>query len=240
MKGVILAGGSGTRLGILTKVVNKHLLPIYDKPMIMYPLNTLINMGIKSIMIVTDKGKASDFMKLLGSGKEYNVRFTYGLQDEPAGISNAIYIARDFANDSEITVILGDNIFFNKIPPINNKNNNTLLFLKRVNDPKRFGVVKLNHKKIIDIIEKPKDDDSKLIVTGLYKYPPDVFEKIESLSKSERNELEVTDLNKIFLKENRLDYKIIKSSWYDAGTVESLIRVQNKARELSIKNKKIH
>ena len=181
MKGVILAGGTGTRLGILTKVVNKHLLPIYDKPMIMYPLNTLINFGIKSIMIVTDKGRAGDFMKLLGSGREYGVKFTYGLQDDPAGIPDAISIARDFANNSDIIVILGDNIFFNNVSYTDNKKNIATLFLKKVKDPKRFGVAKFDGNKIVDIIEKPEDDFSKMVVTGLYKYPPDIFEKIESL-----------------------------------------------------------
>ncbi len=238
MKGVILAGGTGTRLGILTKVVNKHLLPIYDKPMIMYPLNTLINFGIKSIMIVTDKGRAGDFMKLLGSGREYGVKFTYGLQDDPAGIPDAISIARDFANNSDIIVILGDNIFFNNVSYTDNKKNIATLFLKKVKDPKRFGVAKFDGNKIVDIIEKPEDDFSKMVVTGLYKYPPDIFEKIESLSKSERNELEVTDLNKILLQENRLNYKIIKNAWYDAGTVESLIQAQNMAKKLSINHKK--
>ena len=237
MKGVILAGGMGTRLGILTKVVNKHLLPIYDRPMIIFPLQTLISMGIKSIMVVTDRRRTGDFMNLLGSGRDYGVRFTFGLQDKAAGIADAISVARDFANDESITVILGDNIFLGLDMQFEYTNNSAKIFLKRVDNPERFGVAYLENGQIIDLLEKPKTFVSNLAVTGLYQYPPDVFDLIDTLSPSERNELEVTELNKVFLKQRRLQYKIIESEWIDAGTVESLFEAQTRVRGYLLSSK---
>lgn len=230
MKGVVLAGGTGTRLGLLTKVVNKHLLPIYDRPMIMFPLQTLAYLGLQSIMIVTDKRRAGDFMNLLGSGKDYGLRFTYGLQDEAAGIANAISIARDFASGESITVILGDNIFLGLQSKLIYPQNFAKIFLKRVQDPERFGVAKIRNGTVVDIIEKPQNYESDLAVTGLYQYPPDVFELIDTLLPSKRNELEVTELNKIYMKQNRLGYELIESEWIDAGTVDSLYEAQTLLR----------
>lgn len=234
MKGVILAGGTGTRLGVLTKVVNKHLLPIYNRPMIMFPLQTLASLGIKSIIIVTDKHRAGDFMNLLGSGRDYGLRFTYGLQDKAAGIADAISVARDFASGDSITAILGDNIFLDFQSKSSRPKNFAKIFLKKVKDPERFGIAKVENRRIIDIIEKPKNFESDLAVTGLYQYPPDVFELIENLLPSERNELEVTELNKIFLKQNRLSYEVIGSEWMDAGTPESLFEAQTIVRKYVI------
>jgi glucose-1-phosphate thymidylyltransferase len=237
MKGIILAGGTGTRLGVLTKVVNKHLLPIYDRPMIMFPLQTLISMGIESIMVVTDRGRTGDFMNLLGSGRDYGVRFTFGLQDKAAGIADAISVARDFANEDPITVILGDNIFLGLSKQLQYTNNFAKIFLKKVNDPERFGVAHLENGEVVDILEKPKTFVSDLAVTGLYQYPPDVFDLIDTLSPSERNELEVTEVNKIFLKQRRLQYEIVETEWIDAGTVESLFEAQTKVRSYLINGK---
>ena len=237
MKGIILAGGTGTRLGILTKVVNKHLLPIYDRPMIMFPINTLISLGIKRIMIVTDRGRTGDFMNLLGSGRDYGVRFTFGLQDRAAGIADAISVARDFANEDPITVILGDNIFLGLSKQLQHKNNIARIFLKRVNDPERFGVAHLEKGEVVNIFEKPKTFISDLAVTGLYQYPQDVFDLIDTLSPSERNELEVTELNKVFLKQRHLQYEIVETEWIDAGTVESLFEAQTKVRSYLLNSK---
>ena len=236
MKGVILAGGRGTRLGLMTKVVNKHLLPVYDRPMIMYPIATLKSMGITSIMIVTDKSRAGDFMNLLGSGREFGVHFTYGLQDNAAGIADAISISKDFAGSESITVILGDNIFIDFSTEAQSMPNYAKIFLTKVDEPERFGVVHVLDGKIVDIIEKPKEHVSNLAVTGLYQYPPDVFHLIDNLSPSERKELEVTALNKEFLKLNRLDFEIIDSYWIDAGTVESLFEAQMKIRNHTVEN----
>ena len=236
MRGIILAGGVGTRLGILTRVVNKHLLPVYDRPMIMFPIQTLVSLGIKSIMIVTDKRRAGDFMNLLGSGRDYKVRFTYGLQDQAAGIADAISVARDFASGENVSVILGDNIFLGFRNKVSSPTNRAKVFLKKVKDPERFGIASLQNGNVVDIVEKPPTPKSDLAVTGLYQYPPDVFDLIDILTPSERNELEVTELNKIFLEQKRLDYELIESEWIDAGTVESLFEAQVKVREYLVNN----
>ena len=237
MKGIVLAGGTGTRLGVLTKVVNKHLLPIYDRPMIIFPIRTLISLGIKSIMIVTDRGRTGDFMNLLGSGRDYGVRFTFGLQDKAAGIADAISVTRDFANEDPITVILGDNIFLDLNKQLQYKTNFAKIFLKRVSDPERFGVAHLEKGEVVDILEKPKTFISDLAVTVLYQYPPDVFDLIDTLSPSERHELEVTEVNKIFLQQRRLQYEIVETEWIDAGTVESLFEAQTKVRSYLLNGK---
>lgn len=235
MKGVILAGGTGTRLGILTKVVNKHLLPIYDRPMILFPIQTLTSLGINRIMIVTDRARTGDFMNLLGSGRDYGVRFTFGLQDKAAGIADAISVARDFANGDFITVILGDNIFINLGITLNQEHNCAKIFLKKVKDFERYGVASVQNGEIIDLIEKPKSKISDMAVTGLYQYPPDVFDLIDTLSPSARNELEITELNKLFLREKRLHYEVIESDWIDAGTVDGLFEAQLKIRNYLLK-----
>ena len=232
MKGIILAGGIGARLGVLTKVVNKHLLPIYDNPMIYFPIRTLTRAGITSIMIVTDRRRAGDFMTLLGSGRQFGARFTYGLQDEASGIADAISISRDFADDGGLTVILGDNLFLGPMKINYNIGSNARVYLAKVNDPERFGIATLDrNRKIKDLIEKPKKPISNYAVTGLYQFPPDVFVKIDKLTRSQRGELEVTDLNKIYLAEGRLNYRIVKTPWIDAGTIDSLYKAQLMVRK---------
>ena len=223
MRGIILAGGTGTRLKELTKVTNKHLLPVYDKPMIYFPINTLKNAGIESVMIVTDKRRTSDFLLLLGSGEDYKLRFTYALQESAKGIADALNKARDFANKDNITVILGDNILFGNTDFLKEPlKKSCRIFLKEVKDPERFGIAYINDNKIEKIIEKPKRSMSNLAIIGLYQYKNNVFDIIEKINPSNRNELEITDVNTYFLNNDDIEYKIIDNDWIDAGTIESL------------------
>ena len=227
VKGVILAGGTGSRLYPLTKVTNKHLLPVYNKPMILYPLETLKSMGINDISIVTGGEHIADFMRFLGSGSEFGVKLTYKVQDAPKGIAHALLSAEDFAKKEEkIVVILGDNVFEKVTVPEEAFNDrNAYIFLKEVDDPERFGVVRFDDKgSIIGIEEKPKVPPSKFAVTGLYMYPTDVFEFIKTLKPSQRGELEITDVNNWYLSQGRLKPLYIDGFWSDAGTFESLLR----------------
>ncbi len=233
MKGVILAGGTGTRLRELTKVINKHLLPVYNEPMIYYPIRTLINAGIRSTLIVTDKRKAGDFLRLLGSGEEFGARFTYGLQDKAKGIADALLRAKDFVGDDKMTVILGDNIVLGQSAWLNDGfKGSCKLFLKEVSDPSRYGVAVLSGEgKLVDIVEKPSDPPSNLIVTGIYQYSSEVFDIIENLTPSGRGELEITDVNRELLGRGKVEYEIIDNHWIDAGTVESLYEAQEMVRK---------
>lgn len=231
MKGVILAGGLGTRLKPLTLITNKHLLPIYDKPMILYPLETLKNSGIKEIMIVCGKEHGGDFMNLLGSGKEFGVRLSYALQDKNnGGIADALSYAEDFADNGDIAVILGDNIFENNFKKeIKNFVDGAMIFLKKVNNPERFGVAVFDKsgEKIIKIEEKPKRPRSNYIQTGFYIFDSKVFEIIKHLEPSWRGELEITDVVNTYLKRGELNFIIIKGFWSDAGTFNSLLSAAN-------------
>jgi len=233
MKGVILAGGTGSRLRDLTKVVNKHLLPVYDQPMIYYSIDVLRSAGIKSILIVTDKRKAGDFLRLLGSGEDFGVRFTYALQDKAAGIADALYKARDFVGDEEITVILGDNIVLGDVSWLKKPlNKGARIFLKEVRDPSRYGIALLDaNGHISDIVEKPKNAISNRAIIGVYQYKSMVFQLINALKPSDRGELEITDLNKQFLLKEELEYHIIRNRWIDAGIQESLLKAQLMVRE---------
>ena len=237
MKGVILAGGTGSRLRELTKVVNKHLLPVYNKPMIYYPIETLRSAGITSIMVVTDKRKAGDFLHLLGSGKEFGVRFTFGLQDSAAGIADALEKAMDFVGSENVTVILGDNILLGEVSWLDTPlSKGARIFLKDVSDPYRYGIAELAEDGLIrDIVEKPQDSVSKKAVIGVYQYTNRVFNLIEDLKPSERGELEITDLNKYFLSNGDLEYKIIKNKWIDAGVLDSLLKAQLMVRDFTKK-----
>ena len=237
MKGVVLAGGTGSRLRELTKVVNKHLLPVYNKPMIYYPIETLRSAGITSIMVVTDKRKAGDFLHLLGSGKEFGVRFTYGLQDSAAGIADALEKARDFVGSENVTVILGDNILLGEVSWLDTPlSKGARIFLKEVSDPYRYGIAELAEDgSIKNIVEKPQDSISKKAVIGVYQYTNRVFNLIEDLKPSERGELEITDLNKYFLSNGDLEYKIIKNKWIDAGVLDSLLKAQLMVRDFTKK-----
>ena len=223
MKGVILAGGTGSRLYPLTKVTNKHLLPVYDKPMIYYPLQTLIDAGIKDVLIVSGPDHAGHFVNLLGSGKEFGIKLSYEIQDEAGGIAHALSLAEDFADKESVVVILGDNIFEDKLE-INDFKKGARIHLKEVDDPQRFGVAELAGKKVIGIEEKPKKPKTKYAVTGLYIYDAEVFNIIKTLKPSTRGELEITDVNNAYIKKGLMEEKIVKGFWSDAGTFDSLFR----------------
>ena len=232
MKGVILAGGTGSRLMPLTKVTNKHLLPIYSKPMVYYPLQTMIEAGIKDILIVSGPGHAGHFLNLLGSGKEFGIRLTFEIQDEAGGIAQALGLAESFADEGPVTVILGDNIFEDNVKKdIHSFRGGAKIFLKEVDDPHRFGVAEVKGNKIIGIEEKPKKPKSSWAVTGLYIYDADVFKIIKTLKPSGRGELEITDVNNAYLKKGKMDAAFLKGFWSDAGTFDSLLRASNLVKE---------
>lgn len=230
MKGVILAGGHGTRLHPLTQITNKHLLPVYNKPMILYPLETLKKTGIEEIMIVCGKEHAGHFMSFLGSGKDFGVKLSYALQSGAGGIADALSLAEDFAGQGKIAVVLGDNIFEEDFSEDFKKFQNekgSKIFIKEVSDPHRFGVAEIENNKIIGTEEKPKNPKSNLAIVGLYLYNPDVFMKIKQLTPSARGELEVTDLHNMYIKEDALSYGVVGGFWSDAGTFDSLLSVAN-------------
>ncbi len=226
MKGIILSGGSGTRLRPLTTVTSKQLLPIYNKPMIYYPLQKLLDAGIKEILIIVAPDHCGDYMKVLGSGKSFgtDVRFTYEIQDSPDGLAQAFILGENFLDDGDnVTLILGDNLFEADLTTaIKNFKGGATVFAKEVADPERFGVVKFNDKKEAEvIIEKPKEFVSNFAVTGVYIYDNRVVEAAKSLSPSERGELEITDLNNWYLKRGELNVEVMDGAWIDAGTFES-------------------
>ena len=238
MKGIILAGGSGSRLMPMTKVTNKHLLPIYDKPMIYYPMQTLMDMGIKQIMIVSGKGHAGHFLELLGSGKDFGVKFTFEIQEEAGGIAQALGLAEDFADNEPVAVILGDNIYEDNFKKeIQNFKEGAKVFLKEVPDPQRFGVAEVKGDKIVSIEEKPKEPKSNLCVTGLYIYDAKVFDIIKTLKPSDRGELEITDVNNHYVEKGKMSFAKVKGFWSDAGTVESLYRASTLVKEKLEKTK---
>ena len=225
MKGIILAGGTGSRLYPLTKVTNKHLLPVYDRPMISYPIQTLVDAGIKEIMIVSGRGHAGHFLELLGSGSDLGVKFTYEIQEEAGGIAQALGLAESFADEDDVTVILGDNIFQDNIrEDVSNFKDGAKIFLKEVPDAHRFGVAELKGNKVIGIQEKPREPKSNFAVTGLYIYSKNVFKVIKNLKPSARGELEITDVNNYFVNNGTMEYRILDGFWSDAGTFESLLR----------------
>ena len=229
MKGVILAGGLGSRLRPLTLVTNKHLLPVYDKPMIYYPIQALVNAGIDDILIVTGGEHAGDFLKLLKNGKDLNINhLEYAYQEGEGGIADALKLAEDFADGDKICVILGDNIIEGNLRKAAGdfftQKSGAKLLLKEVHDPERFGVVRFENDKITEIIEKPTDPPSNLAVTGIYFYDRDVFEFCNSLEPSARGELEITDVNNFYLKRGDLTHEVLEGWWTDAGTFDSLLR----------------
>ncbi len=225
MKGIILAGGTGSRLYPLTKITNKHLLPVYDKPMIYYPLQTLIDAGLEEIMIVSGKGHAGHFLELLGSGAEFGVHLTYEIQEEAGGIAQALGLAEDFADDDDVAVILGDNIFQDNVrEAVQPFESGAHVFLKKVPDANRFGVAEIAGDHIVSIEEKPANPKSNYAVTGLYLYDNDVFEIISTLKPSGRGELEITDVNNEYIRQGAMSYSVLEGFWSDAGTFESLLR----------------
>jgi glucose-1-phosphate thymidylyltransferase len=240
MKGVILAGGLGTRLRPCTLVTNKHLLPVYDQPMVYYPIHALLNAGIDEILMVTGGEHAGDFLKLLGNGKSLGIRdLHYTYQEGEGGIADALSLAEDFADGEKIVVVLGDNIIERNIKravadfftqPTGGK-----ILLKEVPDPHRFGVCRFENddpsRPIVEILEKPKDPPSNLAVTGIYMYDRDVFDFAKDLEPSERGELEITDVNNMYLQRGDLTHEILEGWWTDAGTFESLFRATQKVAE---------
>ena len=231
MKGILLCGGRGTRLLPMTKVTNKHLLPVYNKPMVYYPLQTLIDAGIKDIMVVTGTEHMGDMMMILGSGKEFKVNITYKVQDEAGGIAQALGLCEEFANGDNVTVILGDNVFDENIKEhVENFKDGCHLFLKEVHDPRRFGVPVFKKDKIVRIDEKPMHPQSNYAITGLYIYDKEVFEMIKYLVPSKRGELEITDVNNEYIKKGKVNGSEIKGFWSDAGTPDSLLNSANHAR----------
>ena len=229
MKGVILAGGLGSRLFPLTKVTNKHLLPVYNKPMIYYPIETLVKAGIQDILVVTGGNSSGDFLKLLGNGKQFGLKhINYTYQEGEGGIAHALSLAEHFVNGQKMVVILGDNIIqediSNQVRRFEDQAEGARLLLKKVPDPERFGVATLRGKKIVEIIEKPKKPKSPFAVIGIYLYDAEVFHFIRTLKPSRRGELEITDVNNWYLKRGVLEYDFLKGFWTDAGTFESLHR----------------
>ena len=236
MNGIILAGGTGSRLGDLTMVTNKHLLPVYNEPMIYFPIKTLINAGIDEIMIVSGRSHAGHFIELLGSGEELGINLSYTVQESPSGIAGALALCEKFANDDNIVVILGDNIYEDKFD-FSDFREGARLYLKEVSDPERFGVAKIQNDELISIEEKPKIPLSNLVVTGLYIYDNNVFDIINCLRPSLRGELEISDVNNQYIKDGKIDYKIIKGFWSDAGTHDSLYRASSFVRDKMLQEK---
>jgi len=232
MKGVVLAGGTGSRLYPLTRVTNKHLLPIYDKPMVYYPIQTLVNAGIHEILLVTGGKNAGEFLRLLGNGRDFGLKhLNYTYQEGEGGIAEALQLAEHFAAGQPICVILGDNIIENNIRQAveNFKKQKTgaKLLLKKVEDAQRFGVAELKGDRVVGIEEKPKAPKSNFAVTGLYLYDATVFEKIHRLKPSGRGELEITDVNNFYVQEGNLTWEMLDGWWTDAGTFDSLLRANN-------------
>lgn len=236
MKGIILAGGSGTRLRPLTKVTSKQLLPIYNKPMIYFPLETLLKAGIRDILIIVAPDHAGDFLKLLGSGKEFGCKFTYEIQDKPEGLAQAFLVGQNFIGNDSVTMVLGDNLFEDDFSQqIQSFKSGARVFAKEVPDPERFGVVEFDkNRKALSIVEKPTQPKSNYAVTGLYIYDNTVVQKAKALAPSSRGELEITDLNMVYLNEGSLDVAMVEGRWLDTGTFESLFEATVFARERAL------
>jgi glucose-1-phosphate thymidylyltransferase len=227
LRGVILAGGKGTRLGELTKVTNKHLLPVGPFPMVYHPLKKMVGAGLQDVLLVSGTEHMGDFVELLGSGREHRCRLTYRVQDEAGGIAQALGLAELFCHDVRTLVILGDNIFQDSLGPFladtGRKPDHAWVMLKRVPDPQRYGVAEVKGDAIVSIEEKPEKPKSDYAVAGIYLYPPDVFRVIKTLKPSARGELEITDVNRYYLEQGRLGFRLLQGYWTDAGTLESLV-----------------
>ncbi len=241
MKGVVLAGGLGSRLKPLTKVTNKHLLPVYNQPMIYYPINTLINAGIDDIMIVTGGNSAGDFLKLLGNGKEFGLKhLNYTYQEGEGGIADALSLVEHFADNQPICVVLGDNIIEGNVRQAaeiyNEQGKGAKILLKKVHDPNRFGVPELDGGKVLQIEEKPDDPKSDFAVIGIYFYDNTVFDIIKTLEPSGRGELEITDVNNHYIRRGEMTWNELDGWWTDAGTFESLLHATNLVAETGANN----
>ncbi|HDQ45923.1 MAG TPA: spore coat protein [bacterium] len=236
MKGVVLAGGLGSRLLPLTKVTNKHLLPVYNKPMIYYPIETLVRAGIEEILIVTGGNNAGEFLRLLGNGREFGLKhLNYTYQEGEGGIADALKLAEFFADDTPILVILGDNIIESDIrPAVDAFKQNPVgakILIKEVPDPGRFGVAEILGDRIVGIEEKPENPKSSFVVTGIYMYDSKVFEIAKTLKPSSRGELEITDVNNHYIRAGHMHFEILEGWWTDAGTFESLFRANRLVAE---------
>jgi len=242
MKGVVLAGGTGTRLYPLTKITNKHLLPIYDKPMIYYPIMTLVEAGIRDILIVTGGRNAGDFLRLLANGKEFGLQhLDYTYQEGEGGIAEALGLAEHFADGHRLCVVLGDNIIEgsirNAVDEFRLQPRGAKILLKEVEDAERFGVAEIRGNRIVGIEEKPARPKSNAAVTGIYMYDETVFEKISRLAPSPRGELEITDVNNAYIREGTMSFSFLEGWWTDAGTFESLRRATNLVAQKRAKEK---
>lgn len=236
MKGVVLAGGLGTRLRPLTSVTNKHLLPVYDQPMIYYPIQTLVNAGIRDIMVVTGGNSAGDFLRLLGNGKAFGLKhLNYTYQEGEGGIAEALSLVEHFAADGPVCVVLGDNIIEGNISAAvaeyRAQGSGAKIMLKKVPDPQRFGVPKLDGNRVLCIEEKPAKPQSDYAVIGVYMYDEQVYDIIRSLKPSGRGELEITDVNNAYITRNEMTWEELEGWWTDAGTFESLLRASNLVAE---------
>jgi glucose-1-phosphate thymidylyltransferase len=232
MKGVVLAGGSGSRLYPLTKITNKHLLPIFDKPMIYYPIQTLVDAGIREILVVTGGRNSGDFLRLLANGKEFGLKHVhYTYQEGEGGIADALGLAEHFADGSKICVILGDNIIEGSIrgavEDFQKQEAGAKILLKEVTDAERFGVAEIEDGRVVGIEEKPARPKSRFAVTGIYMYDETVFDKVRELVPSRRNELEITDVNNAYIREGTMTFSYLEGWWTDAGTFDSLLRAAN-------------
>ena len=234
-KGIILAGGSGRRLNPLTNCISKQLLPVYNKPLIYYPLTTLMLIGIKNILIIVNPGEEKLFEKLLGDGKSLGINLSYQIQEKPEGIAQAFIISENFLEGNDSVLVLGDNIFYGdnlikKLQEASNSNNSASIFGYKVKDPERYGVIEFDKKnKVKSIIEKPQLPKSRYAVTGIYFYDNKVVEYAKKINKSERGELEITDLNNVYIKKGKLKAEIFGrgSAWFDTGTHDSLLEASN-------------
>jgi glucose-1-phosphate thymidylyltransferase len=236
MKGVILAGGLGSRLYPLTKITNKHLLPVFDRPMIYYPIQAMVNAGITDIMIVTGGRKSGDFLSLLGNGSDFGLKhLNYTYQQGEGGIAEALGLAEHWAAGDSICVILGDNIIqYNVAKAVSDfqaQGRGAKIIVKEVHDPERFGVAEIAGGKVTGIVEKPKQPKSNLAVIGIYLYDPRVFQIIKTLKPSERGELEITDVNNWFIKDGSMSFEVLPGWWTDAGTFESLHRASTLVKD---------
>jgi len=244
MKGVVLAGGLGSRLRPLTAVTNKHLLPVFDQPMIYYPIQTLVNAGITDIMIVTGGNSAGDFLKLLGNGKAFGLKhLNYTYQEGEGGIAAALSLVEHFAGNESICVVLGDNIIQGNIREAadlyREQGAGAKILLKRVADPQRFGVPQLDGKRVVKIEEKPAQPKSEYAVIGIYMYDARVFEIIHTLKPSGRGELEITDVNNAYIERGEMTWDELAGWWSDAGTFESLLHASNLVAETGANNREL-
>lgn len=232
MKGILICGGTGSRLRPLTDITNKSLLPVYDKPLILYPLQILLDAGIRHIAVITGPEHMDQMTKFLGTGERFGCEFVFKVQEKPEGIAQALGLAEGFVDGDSCTVILGDNVYFDTLSPtIAAFKTGSHIFIKEVTDPERFGVVELKGKQVISLEEKPKKPRSNYALTGCYVFDKRCFEVVRNLKPSWRNELEITDVCHWFMEKGEIEATVLKEEWIDAGTFESLFKATELARK---------